>query len=103
SPKWPRASAKAYAISKRPSRATSRKLKRADFPAGRPPPPAYFQEGDNMDNLRERLERGVAILNRLDQRRLETRSPLWGYNTEYLLIGRDLRQLKPDLLLSDRP
>jgi hypothetical protein len=55
-----------------------------------------------MDNVRERLEQGVAILNRLDQRRRETRSPLWGYNTEYLVIARELRQLEADLLACDR-
>jgi hypothetical protein len=57
---------------------------------------------DDMDNVRERLERGVAILNRLDQRRRETRSPLWGYNTEYLVIARELRQLEADMLPCDR-
>jgi hypothetical protein len=51
-----------------------------------------------MENVRERLERGVAILSRLDQRRRETKSPVWGYNTEYLLIARELRQLEADLL-----
>jgi hypothetical protein len=51
-----------------------------------------------MENLRERLERGVAILDRLDRRRQETKSPLWGYNTEYLVIARELRQLEADLL-----
>lgn len=56
-----------------------------------------------MDNLRERLERGVAILNHLDQRRRETRSPLWGYNTEYLVVARELRQLEADLHACDRP
>ena len=56
------------------------------------------KRGRNMENLRERLERGVAILDRLDRRRQETKSPLWGYNTEYLVIARELRQLEADLV-----
>ena len=52
-----------------------------------------------MENIRERLERGVATLDALDRRRQETKSPLWGYNTEYLVIARELRQLEKDLLL----
>jgi hypothetical protein len=54
-----------------------------------------------MENLKERLERGVAILNGLDKRRRETRSPLWGYNTEYLLIARELRALEADFRACD--
>lgn len=52
-----------------------------------------------MSNVKERLEKGVATLDRLDKRRRETKSPLWGYDTEYLIVAHELRQLEADLLL----
>ena len=51
-----------------------------------------------MNTIRERLEKGVAMLDQLDQRRRETRSPRWGYDTEYLIVSQELRQLENDIL-----
>jgi hypothetical protein len=51
-----------------------------------------------MSTIRERLEKGVALLDQLDQRRRETRSPRWGYDTEYLIVSQELRQLENDVL-----
>ena len=51
-----------------------------------------------MGTIRERLEKGVAMLDQLDQRRRETRSPRWGYDTEYLIVSQELRQLENDIL-----
>jgi hypothetical protein len=51
-----------------------------------------------MSTIRERLEKGVAMLDQLDQRRRETRSPRWGYDTEYLIVSRELQQLENDIL-----
>jgi hypothetical protein len=51
-----------------------------------------------MSTIRERLEAGVAMLARLDQRRRETRFPRWGYDTEYLIISQELRQIENDML-----
>ena len=54
--------------------------------------------GKTMSTIRERLEKGVAMLAQLDQRRRETRSPRWGYDTEYLIISQELRQLENEIL-----
>jgi hypothetical protein len=51
-----------------------------------------------MSTIGERLEKGAAMLDQLDQRRRETRSPRWGYDTEYLIISQELRQLENDIL-----
>ena len=51
-----------------------------------------------MSAIKERLEKGVAILDRLDQKRRETRSPRWGYDTEYLIVSQELRQIENDVL-----
>jgi hypothetical protein len=51
-----------------------------------------------MSTIRERLEKGAAMLDQLDQRRRETRSPRWGYDTEYLIVSQELRQLENDIL-----
>ena len=50
-----------------------------------------------MCKIRERLERGAAMLDQLDRRRRETRSPRWGYDTEYLIVSHELRQLENDV------
>ena len=51
-----------------------------------------------MSAIKERLEKGVAMLDRLDQKRRETRSPRWGYDTEYLIVSQELRQIENDVL-----
>jgi hypothetical protein len=56
-----------------------------------------------MSTIRERLEKGVAMLDQLDQRRRETHSPRWGYDTEYLIVSQELRQLENDILRDPTP
>jgi len=56
-----------------------------------------------MSMIGERLEKGAAILDRLDQRRRETRSPRWGYDTEYLIVSLELQQLENDVLRDPPP
>jgi hypothetical protein len=51
-----------------------------------------------MHEIKERLEEGVRLLQSLEMRRLDTRTPLLGYNAEYLIIARELRQLEADIL-----
>jgi hypothetical protein len=51
-----------------------------------------------MHEIKERLERGFGLLQSLEKRRLDTRTPLLGYNVEYLVIDRELRQLEADIL-----
>ena len=51
-----------------------------------------------MSEIRERLGKGFAALQRLDKRRLETRSPKLGYNAEHLIIARELSDLEADIL-----
>jgi hypothetical protein len=56
-----------------------------------------------MSTIRERLEKGVAMLDQLDQKRRETRSPRWGYDTEFLIVSQELRQLENDILCDPAP
>jgi hypothetical protein len=56
-----------------------------------------------MSTIGERLEEGAAMLDRLDQRRRETRTPRWGYDTEYLIVSMELRQLENDILNDPAP
>ena len=51
-----------------------------------------------MSESKERLERGFAILQLLERRRLDTRTPLLGYNAEHLIIARELSELEADIL-----
>jgi hypothetical protein len=50
-----------------------------------------------MNDIKTRLEKGAAVLQRLERRRRETRSPLLGYNAEFLIIAKELRQLEADI------
>ena len=50
-----------------------------------------------MNEIKARLENGVALLERLEKRRRETRSPHLGYNAEFLIIATELRQLEADI------
>ena len=50
-----------------------------------------------MNDIKARLERGVALLERLETRRRETRSPMLGRNAEFLIIAAELRQLEADI------
>jgi hypothetical protein len=56
-----------------------------------------------MNTIRERLEKGVAMLDQLDQRRRETHSPRWGYDTEYLIVSQELQQLEHDIVCDPTP
>jgi hypothetical protein len=51
-----------------------------------------------LSTIKERLEKGVAMLEQIDQRRRETGSPGWGYDMEYLIVSQELRQLENDIL-----
>jgi hypothetical protein len=51
-----------------------------------------------MSEIRERLGKGFAALQRLDKRRLETKSPKLGYNAEHLIIAQELSDLEADIL-----
>ena len=51
-----------------------------------------------MSNIAERLQRGVAILEELEQKRRETNAPRWGHDTEYAIIAVELRDLEEDIL-----
>jgi hypothetical protein len=55
-------------------------------------------EDGTMSEIRERLGKGVAVLQRLDKRRLDTKSPKLGYNAEHLIIARELSELENDIL-----
>jgi hypothetical protein len=50
-----------------------------------------------MNDIKARLEKGAAVLQRLERRRRETRSPRLGYNAEFLIIAKELRQLEADI------
>ena len=51
-----------------------------------------------MSNIAERLRRGVAILEELDQQRRENNAPRWGHDTEYAIIATELEDLEQDIL-----
>ena len=51
-----------------------------------------------MNEVKQRLEKGVAILADLDQRRRDTRNAQWGRETQYLIIDQELRLLEHDIL-----
>jgi hypothetical protein len=51
-----------------------------------------------MSIIAERLQRGVAILEELEQESRETNAPRWGYDTEYAIIAAELRDLEEDIL-----
>jgi hypothetical protein len=51
-----------------------------------------------MSNIAERLQRGVAVLEELEQRRRETNALRWDYDTEYAIIAAELSDLEEDIL-----
>ena len=51
-----------------------------------------------MTEIRERLKAGVAVLAELQQKRLETGDPRWGYDTEYAILVAELWDLEEDIL-----
>lgn len=50
-----------------------------------------------MSNIQERLEKGMAVLRELEQKRLDTYSPRLGYDTEFEIITRELCELEEDI------
>lgn len=50
-----------------------------------------------MESSRDRLERGAELLERLDRMREDTRSPKLGYDKEFAVIDRELRDLERDI------
>ena len=51
-----------------------------------------------MSNIATRLQRGVVILEELEQKRRETNTPRWGHDTEYAIIATELEDLEQDIL-----
>ena len=51
-----------------------------------------------MSDIKERLKLGAAILDQLEQKRSETRTPALGYDTEFLIVYRELRELENEIL-----
>ncbi len=51
-----------------------------------------------MRTLKERLEQGVALLDKLDQRRNDMHSPAHGADTEWSVIERELQDLEKEIL-----
>jgi hypothetical protein len=51
-----------------------------------------------MEDLRERLARGVEILAALDEVRRQLDLPNWGQDTEYAIIVAELWDLEEDIL-----
>ena len=51
-----------------------------------------------MNEIKERLEKGAHVLQRLERRRQDTNIPQLGYNAEYLIIAWELRELEADIL-----
>jgi hypothetical protein len=56
-----------------------------------------YQKEDRM-GIRERLAKGVAILEELEQMRLRLGDPRWGFDTEYAIIVAELWDLEEDIL-----
>lgn len=50
-----------------------------------------------MTTLKQRLEIGAAILDRMERRRCELNSPALGSGIEKLIVDRELRELEFDL------
>jgi hypothetical protein len=50
-----------------------------------------------MNATLDRLQQGAATLDALQRRRKETKSPLFGTDTEYAIIDRELRELEADI------
>jgi hypothetical protein len=51
-----------------------------------------------MSEIRHRLQEGAAILEQLERRRIETRTPALGYDTEFLIVYRELRELEAEIV-----
>jgi len=51
-----------------------------------------------MSEIRNRLEKGVAVLQELEQKRRETCTPKLGYDTEFEIVTRELCELEEDIL-----
>ena len=51
-----------------------------------------------MSKIKERLEKGMAALLELEQKRLDTCSPRLGYDTEFEIITRELCELEEEIL-----
>jgi hypothetical protein len=51
-----------------------------------------------MNDTYERLKQGAAMLEQLERRRTETKTPRFGYDTERSIVDRELRDLERDIL-----
>ena len=51
-----------------------------------------------MSEIKKRLQTAAAILEQLERKRLETRTPRCGYDIEFLIVYRELEELENDIL-----
>lgn len=51
-----------------------------------------------MRSTKERLEQSAAVLEKLEQRRLDMRTPSLGLDTEWTLIEQELRDIERNIL-----
>jgi hypothetical protein len=51
-----------------------------------------------MRSIAERLQRGATVLVGLQQKRIETGEPHFGYDVEQSIIGTELQDLEQDML-----
>lgn len=51
-----------------------------------------------MRSIAERLQRGATVLAGLQQERIETGDPHFGYDVEQSIIGTELQDLEQDIL-----
>src|SRR5713101_3585186 len=54
--------------------------------------------GGTMSEIRNRLEKGVAVLQELEQKRRETCTPKLGYDTEFVDVATELSAVAEDVL-----
>lgn len=51
-----------------------------------------------MESLRERLARELATIEKIEAVRVESRNPMFGENTERLLVAREIAEIERDIL-----
>ena len=51
-----------------------------------------------MSYIDDRLAKGAAVLQQLEQRRSETGAARWGYDTEYEIVNQELCDLEAEIL-----
>jgi hypothetical protein len=56
-----------------------------------------------MESIKERLERGVSILEGLERKRRKTNLPLFGCDVECLIVTQELREIENDIFRDPGP